>query len=57
MLLTALVILLLFSLMGGVWGQSRWGYAGWSPLGVVLLILLILWLTGNLNHLHLGRLR
>jgi hypothetical protein len=49
MLLTILVVLLILSLLGGGWGYSRWGYAGMSPAGVVLLILVILWLTG---HLH-----
>ena len=23
--------------------------AGWSPLGIIIVLLLILWLTGNLN--------
>jgi hypothetical protein len=27
----------------------RSGYAGWSPLGIIIVLLLILWLTGNLN--------
>lgn len=50
MLVTILVILLLLALVGGFYGGPRgWGYAGWSPLGVVLLILVILALTGNLN--------
>ena len=49
MLLTILVILLLLSLLGGGWGHSRYGYAGWSPLGLIILIIVILLLTGNLN--------
>jgi Protein of unknown function (DUF3309) len=49
-LLTVLVILLLLALLGGGYGSSRgWGYYGWSPLGLIILIVLILALTGNLN--------
>jgi hypothetical protein len=52
MLLTILIVLLVFALVGGVWG---WGgsapgpYWGWSPVGLILLVLLILWLTGSLH--------
>lgn len=49
MLLTILVILLLLSLLGGGWGHSRYGYAGWSPLGLIVLIIVILLLTGNVR--------
>ena len=50
MLLILLVILLLLALGGGVWGSGRgWGYAGWSPVGLILLILVILALTGALH--------
>jgi hypothetical protein len=50
MLLTLLVILLLIALLGGGYGSSRgWGYYGWSPLGLLILIILILALTGNLS--------
>jgi hypothetical protein len=50
MLLTILVILLLLALLGGGLGSTRgWGYYGWSPLGLLILIILILAFTGNLN--------
>jgi hypothetical protein len=50
MLLTLLVILLLIGLLSGGYGHSRgWGYYGWSPLGLLILIILILALTGNLS--------
>jgi hypothetical protein len=50
MILTILVILLLLALFGGGYGASRgWGYYGWSPLGLIILIILVLALTGNLN--------
>lgn len=48
-LLILLIILLVLSLGGGAWGHSRYGYAGWSPLGIVLLLLVVLYLTGNLR--------
>lgn len=50
MLLTILVILLLVALLGGGYGSTRgWGYYGWSPLGLLVLIILIMALTGNLS--------
>jgi hypothetical protein len=49
MLLTILIVLLLLALIGGGFGSTRgWGYYGWSPLGLLILIVLILALTGNL---------
>jgi hypothetical protein len=49
MLLTILVILVLLALLGGGFGSTRgWGYYGWSPLGLLILIILVLALTGNL---------
>ena len=48
MLLVILIVLLVLSLAGGGWGYSRWGYAGMSPAGIILLVLAILWLTGHL---------
>jgi hypothetical protein len=53
MLLTLLLILLAVSLLGGVWGNRggrAYGYAGWSPFGILLVVLLILFLTGNLGQ-------
>jgi hypothetical protein len=46
-MLILLIVLLVLAAGGGFWGHSRWGYAGYSPLG--LLILILLWLTGNLH--------
>lgn len=49
-LLTIIVVLLLLALLGGGFGMSRgWGYYGWSPLGLLILIVLILAMTGNLS--------
>jgi hypothetical protein len=49
-ILTILVILLLIALLGGGFGSTRgWGVYGWSPLGLLILIILILFITGNLH--------
>lgn len=51
MLGTVLVVLLVLFLIGALptWGHSRnWGYAPSGGLGLVLLIVLILVLTGNI---------
>jgi hypothetical protein len=48
MLLIILLVVLLLSIGGGGWGHSRFGYAGWSPAGVVLVVLVLLYFTGHL---------
>ena len=47
-MLTILVILLVLALLGGGLGYSRAGLAGWSPAGIIVLILVVLALTGRL---------
>lgn len=49
-LLTILLILLILSIFGGALSG---GHIGWSPIGIILLIFLILILTGNAGHLRL----
>jgi hypothetical protein len=47
--LTLLLVLLVVAILFGGFGTSRgWGYYGWSPVGLLILIVLILALTGNL---------
>lgn len=53
MLITILVIFLILAVVGGGWGYPRWGYASWSPIGLIVLILIILWVAG---YLHVGHL-
>lgn len=49
-ILLVLVVLLIIALCFGGFGPGRnWGGYGWSPAGVVLLVLFVLWLTGNLH--------
>ena len=50
-MITLLVVVLVLALLGGGVGHSRFGLAGWSPAGLVLMVLAVLWLTGNL---HIG---
>lgn len=49
MLMIILIVLLVLALGGGGWGYSRYGFVGWSPAGLILLVLLIMLLTGNLH--------
>jgi hypothetical protein len=46
MLFTLVLILLVIALFGGGYGHSRWGYAGWSPAGVLLVVLLVMLVVG-----------
>jgi hypothetical protein len=57
-MLTLLIVLLVISALFGGWGHTRdWGYAGWSPLGIVVVILLLMWAFGGLGgHGHYLRL-
>ena len=49
MLTILLIVVLILAFGGGAWGHSRVGYAGWSPAGIILLVLLVMWFTGNLH--------
>lgn len=44
---TILLIVLILALLGGAMGHSRFGYAGWSPAGLLVVILLVMLLTGH----------
>ena len=46
-MLTILMILLVIALIGGGIGHSRYGFAGWSPAGILLLVVLVMFLTGT----------
>lgn len=49
-ILTLLLIVLIVAAIFGGFGHSRnWGYVGWSPLGIVLIILIVMLLTGHLR--------
>lgn len=49
MLMLVLIVLLVLALGGGAWSHSRYGYVGWSPAGLILVLFLVLWFTGNLH--------
>jgi hypothetical protein len=49
MLTILLIVLLVAALGGGGWGHSRYGYASWSPFGLLAVILLVMLFSGNLH--------
>lgn len=46
-MMTILLIVLVIALLGGGLGHSRYGYVGWSPAGILLVILLLWMFTGH----------
>ena len=46
MLIFLIILLLLFG-GGGFYGYSRFGYGGFSPFAIILLILLFIFLSGR----------
>ena len=47
-MLTILIVLLVIAALGGGFGYSRAGYLGFSPAGLIVVILVIMALTGRL---------
>lgn len=47
MLLTILLVVFVLALVGGGFGHSRYGYVGWSPAGIILVVLVLLFFTGH----------
>jgi len=47
-MITLLIVLLLIALVGGGLGYGRFGAAGLSPAGILILILVLMALTGRL---------
>lgn len=48
MLTILLIVLLVLAIGGGGWGYSRFGAAGWSPAGLLVVVLLVLFFMGRL---------
>lgn len=48
-MITLLIILLIIAVLFGGFGYTRFGNYGWSPLGIILVVIFILWLTGNIR--------
>ena len=49
MLFIVLMVLMVVALGGGGWGLPRFGYASWSPLGPIVVVAFVFWLTGSLQ--------
>ena len=47
-LMTILIVVLIISFVGGGVGHRRFGVVGWSSAGILLLVVVVLWLIGNL---------
>jgi hypothetical protein len=47
-MLIILLVLLAIAVLGGGYGYPRMGYVGWSPAGIVVVVILVLALTGRL---------
>jgi hypothetical protein len=43
-----LVLLLVVAVLGGGFGHSRFGFAGWSPAAILVVVLVVLALSGRL---------
>jgi len=43
-----LLVLLVLALLGGGLGHSRAGLAGWSPAGIIVVVLVVMLLTGRI---------
>jgi hypothetical protein len=46
-LMTVLLVSLVLSIGGAGFGHSRFGYVGWSPAAVILVMLGVLYFTGS----------
>ncbi len=46
-MLTVLIVLLVLSFVVPVWGPRNWGYWGWSPVGLILLLIVLFLLFGG----------
>ena len=49
-LMIVLAVLLVLAIAGAGWGHSRWGYVGWSPAGLILVTVAVLWFAGYLHR-------
>lgn len=55
--LTLLIVLLILAVLFGGYGVYRgrgpdatgWGWAGWSPLATLIVVILLLWAVGVLH--------
>jgi lipopolysaccharide export LptBFGC system permease protein LptF len=45
MLMTVLMILLVLAVLGAAFGHSRFGAVGWSPVGLLVVVFVVMWFT------------
>jgi hypothetical protein len=45
-LIWVLLVVWLVSLVFGAWGQPRYGYVGWSPAGLLIVLIILALLFG-----------
>lgn len=48
-LMTVLLVCLVLAVGGAGFGHARFGYLGWSPAAVILVVLGVLYFTGSLR--------
>ncbi len=49
LLIVLLIVLAVLALCGGGYLRGSYGYAAWSPLAAIIVILIVLYLTGYLR--------
>lgn len=47
MLFIIVLLFLVLALAGGGLGHKRYGYVGWSPAGLLLVVVVVLFFTGH----------
>jgi hypothetical protein len=45
-----LIVLVVLFAGGGMWGHSKWGWRGYSPAGLLIVVLLVALLMGAFSR-------
>ena len=48
-MLIVMLVLLLVALGAAELKHRQWGYVGWSPAGIILGLVLVMWISGALH--------
>lgn len=46
-LMIVLIVLIVLAVGGGAFGHNKYGWAGYSPVGILLVVLLLVLIFGN----------